>query len=246
MSAAIRQHFNHAAPTYAQHALWQYQQAQKLWEYSATQRYQGITLDIGSGTGWIAEQLYQAGTPVIALDNAKQMLAQQQMPTLCADMHAIPLAKHSIEQAFCGMTLQWSHDKLAALAEWRRVVAPQGTLFCSVLCKGTFATLHQAIATAGFCYPGNLFCTPEALLTTTQEAGWHVAHYEMFTDTLYFNSLNKLIMHLRLTGCVGHNQANHRGLITPNQWQQLTQAYEQQRTPQGLPLEFTGLRMRLI
>jgi len=243
--AATKQHFNAAAHTYEQYALWQYQQAQLLWDYSTATRGMGLTLDIGSGTGWIARRLVHAGIPVIAIDNAQHMLQQQHMPTLCADMHEIPLPNHSITQAFCGMTLQWSPDKFAALAEWRRVIQPQGVLFCSVLVIGTFASLHQAIKHAEFVYSGNQFISPDTLISTAQQAGWTVENDYTIVDTLYFESLRDIIIHLRLTGCISHNQPGYQGLTTPAHWQKLTIAYEQLRTPHGLPLEFIGLRMRL-
>ena len=245
MIPAIKQHFNAAADTYAHHAMWQYQQSQLLWDFSAQGRCHGLTLDIGSGTGWIAQRLQQAKIPVIALDHAQGMLTQQMISTLCADLHAIPLPDNSIDQAFCGMTLQWSADKRTALSEWRRIIRPQGPLFCSVLTTGTFATLHQAIAAGTFTYPGNQFIDADLLLIHAQQTGWHCMSQEVFSDTLYFHSLRDLITHLRLTGCISHNQAGHHGLVTPRQWQRLVTAYEALRTPQGLPLEFTGLRMRL-
>ena len=245
MIPAVKQHFNAAADTYAHHALWQYQQSRLLWDYSASERCYGLTLDIGSGTGWITQRLQQTGIPVIALDHAHCMLTQQMASTLCADMHAIPLPDNSIDQAFCGMTLQWSADKHAALSEWRRIIRPQGPLFCSVLTTGTFASLHQAITAGSFTYPGNQFIEANSLLMNAQQAGWCIISHEIFSDTLYFQSLRDLIAHLRLTGCISHNQAGHHGLVTPRQWQRLITAYDNLRTPRGLPLEFSGLRMRL-
>lgn len=245
MIPAIKQHFNIAAPTYTQHALWQHQQAQTLWDYSASTRCNTLTLDIGSGTGWIACRLIQANIPVIAIDQAQQMLQQQTLPTICADMHAIPLPDQSIGQVFCAMTLQWSSDPYAALAEWRRVMCPRGMLFCSVLTTGTFASLHQAISEAEFIYPGNQFTTADTLFSTAQQAGWQVQAYQSFTDTLYFDSLHDVITHLRLTGCISYNRSHAHGLITPRCWHRLISAYEALRTVQGLPLEFTGLHMRL-
>lgn len=96
-------------------------------------------LDVACGTGVVsrlaAEQVGQTGT-VAGLDVNPGMLAVARSvtpPHLSIDWHeagaeAIPLPDGSLDVVLCQMGLQFMADRVAALREMRRVLAPGGRL----------------------------------------------------------------------------------------------------------------------
>ncbi|HEX2863250.1 MAG TPA: class I SAM-dependent methyltransferase [Deinococcales bacterium] len=86
-----------------------------------------VALDVGTGSGLLAEALLQAGIPrVIGLDRSPVMLAELRaavpaVEPLQAPADAVPLADASVDLVLAGFVLHEVPDPLAALKEWRRL-----------------------------------------------------------------------------------------------------------------------------
>ena len=239
---AVRQSFNKAALTYQDHALWQHGQVQRLWHWCCSRLQHKMTIDIGCGSGGVLELLRAHKIPAIGVDGAEQVLLYKNTMAVCADMHHLPLATQSIGQIIAAMSLHWSYDLSLALSEWHRVITPDGRLIANTLLHGTFYSLRQALALSGYPYIGNQFPTQIELLSTLANTHWKHRRCQLYKHVEYFPTVNALMEHLKLTGCIGRNVAvNTTGLITPRQWQKFVDAYEKHRTRLGLPLEFVGL-----
>lgn len=94
-------------------------------------------LDVGTGTGTAARLAGGEGRRIIGIDAAPGMLeiARNQVPTATfveADFTAIPLADASVDVVIAVHALLFAADRVATLAEWRRVTVPGGRLSLSV------------------------------------------------------------------------------------------------------------------
>ncbi len=93
-------------------------------------------LDIGGGSGELAEVMARAGHTVTLLDSAQPMLdeAQARMPTLrcvCAEavtQHAAPLSDMTFDVITCHSVIEFVDDPPALLAQCRAWLRPHGLL----------------------------------------------------------------------------------------------------------------------
>lgn len=119
--------------------------AQALAELSALQRGETV-LDVGCGTGtaarYAAEHVGCSGR-VIGVDvNAGMIEVAQSLPVVQGatiewyeqNAYHLPLPDQSVDVTLCSQTLQFLHDRPAALAEMRRVLKPDGRLAVSLWC----------------------------------------------------------------------------------------------------------------
>jgi ubiquinone/menaquinone biosynthesis C-methylase UbiE len=95
-------------------------------------------LDLGTGTGALAQELATAGCDVIAVDHSPRMLAAAREKLDAAgltnvelregDATALPLLGGEVDAAFAHMVLQYLASPAEALAELARVAKPGGTV----------------------------------------------------------------------------------------------------------------------
>lgn len=104
-------------------------------------------LDIGCGTGILTARLQQEATAevVYGCDLSAGMLAQatarRVAPLLRADAQRLPLADESVDAVVSTESFHWFPDPSAALAEFRRVLTPDGRV---VLCLVNVRTAAAA------------------------------------------------------------------------------------------------------
>ncbi|HEU4429647.1 MAG TPA: metalloregulator ArsR/SmtB family transcription factor [Myxococcota bacterium] len=95
-------------------------------------------LDLGTGTGALAQELAAAGCDVIAVDHSPRMLAAAREKLAAAgassvelrtgDAAELPLADAEVDAAFAHMVLQYLPSPPDAIAEMARVTKPGGTV----------------------------------------------------------------------------------------------------------------------
>src|SRR3954453_16604187 len=99
-----------------------------------------VVLDVGCGTGWYAAGLRRgcrdlAGLTVIGADLSAGMLASARAagaePLLQADAERLPLAAASVDVVVTRGVLHHLPSPQAALAEWKRVLKPDGAVVMS-------------------------------------------------------------------------------------------------------------------
>lgn len=95
----------------------------------------GVIVDIGCGTGRVAEQLIRAGNKVIAVDHSMGMLQKtvDKIPSLAlvpvyADVRKLPLCPGSCDGVVCSGVLHHIPDWPVVLWEITRVLRPGGRL----------------------------------------------------------------------------------------------------------------------
>jgi ArsR family transcriptional regulator len=95
-------------------------------------------LDLGTGTGTLAQELAAAGCDVIAVDHSPRMLdaareklaaaGAERVELRAGDASALPLADAEVDAAFAHMVLQYLAAPAEAIAEMARVVRPGGSV----------------------------------------------------------------------------------------------------------------------
>jgi ubiquinone/menaquinone biosynthesis C-methylase UbiE len=92
-------------------------------------------VDAGSGTGAAADALSSCGARVVATDLSVDMLAwnsTSRPPSAVADICALPLADHSVDDAVAAFVLNHLSDPAAGFSELVRVTRPKGALLAAV------------------------------------------------------------------------------------------------------------------
>ena len=111
-------------------------------------------LDLGCGTGQLADRLQRElrGTRVVGCDFSAGMLAQaarrsRRVRWVRGDAQRLPFANGSFDVVTTTEAFHWFPDQRRALAECRRVLAPNGRLLLAAA-SPPFAALADAAAAA--------------------------------------------------------------------------------------------------
>lgn len=96
----------------------------------------GVALDAACGTGRHSTYLASLGHTVIGVDTSRQMLevARNRVPAgefYEADVHEVPLEEDSVDLVVCGLAVMHVPDLGRVLAEFARVLRPDGHLVLS-------------------------------------------------------------------------------------------------------------------
>ena len=137
-------------------------------------------LDVGTGTGTAARLAIGDGRRVVGLDAARGMLeiARQEVngvEFVEADFTDLPMADGSIDIVIAAHALLFSDDRVAALLEWRRVVAPGGRISLSVPGPNDVVpatVLHRVFDQYGIIWGNNDYPTMAELRNWATQAGW--------------------------------------------------------------------------
>ncbi|MDR2213714.1 MAG: methyltransferase domain-containing protein, partial [Pseudomonadales bacterium] len=129
----IAQAFGNAAAGYDAHAALQREVAQALCELTPANRAPRAMLDLGCGTGYCAQYLYERfpSATLYALDLALPMLQrtrslQTSAQLVCADAAALPFGARSLDLLCSSLALQWCAEPAHVFAEVARVLRPGG------------------------------------------------------------------------------------------------------------------------
>ena len=243
----LRFNFGRAAVGYAEVAVLQREVESRLLEQLDVleARVPACVLDVGSGPGR-ASTLMKGRWPkseVIALDIALPMLRQVRGPRfwrpvrkLCAEATQLPLAEGSVDLLFSNLCLQWVPDLPGALAEFRRVLRPDGLLLFSSFGPGTLIELREAYIAAGERYPPlSPFAAIQQVGDALIAAGFRNPVLQREKFTLTYPDVMALLRELRAIGAGDARQQRPRGLGGRGRQARMVDAYEQQRRDGKLP-----------
>ena len=96
-----------------------------------------VVIDMGCATGKLSQLLahHYPNAFVLGIDFTQAMLEHAKLALktekncwVCADVNTLPLAKHSVDLVFANCILPWQKNIKSLLAEWRRVLRPEGVL----------------------------------------------------------------------------------------------------------------------
>ena len=176
-----------------------------------------VILDAGSGPPRPGLGKRYPRARVIALDFALPMLRPRgfftglfHMPAqaICADMERLPLADASVDFVWSSMALHWLGEPLAAFAEFRRVLAPDGLLMFSTLGPDSLKELRAAAGAARV----HAFIDMHDLGDMLLAAGFSAPVMDMELITLAYAGSEKMLSDLRASGQTSARADRPRGL----------------------------------
>jgi len=127
---------------------------------------------------------------------------------VCGSLERLPLASGSVQFLWSNMALHWSPDPRAALAEFQRVLAPEGLLMFSTLGPDTLLELRAAAGDAHV----HRFTDMHDLGDWLVGAGFSAPVMDMEKLTLTYGDVPALIAELRAAGQVNARADRPRGL----------------------------------
>lgn len=219
MIRQIARDFSASAPIYEEEAHLQRRVLAEL----AAEPGRGRVADLGCGTGALA--LHWPEAEILGLDIAEGMcrVARARMPTVVADIQALPLASESVEGVISSLALQWVERPEDFFAEAFRVTRPEGWLRLATLLPGTVGELDRAYRQCNLPSPVLDFAPKQRLQEAMIAAGWKSVREREAPMPTHHADLRDLLMHLKTLGA-RHKQ--RRGMRSPGDWRRLQAAYD--------------------
>ena len=242
----LQHSFGRAAAGYAEVAMLQRESESRLLEQLEVleARVPARVLDVGSGPGRASGVMKGRwpGSEVVAMDIALPMLGQVPKHTrfwrpvrrVCAEAAKLPFADGSFDLIFSNMCLQWVPDLPVALAEFRRVLRPQGLLLFTSFGPDTLLELREAYLAAGEAHPPlSPFAAIQQVGDALISSGFRNPVLERENFRLTYPDAMALLRELRAIGAGDARNGRRRGLGGRSRQSRMIAAYETQRDSDG-------------
>ena len=226
----IAHSFGKAAARYDQYAHVQRQVAQDLVAFCPTFGPSERVLDLGCGTGFVAQMLAGQGSELLMADLALPMvrLARGKLPAaavLVADAEALPLASASLNAIVSSLTLQWCQNLTDVAREAARVLRPGGQLVFATLGPSTLWELKSAWQALDQFTHVNHFQSATEIRAALESAGLRVLGLESYSLVVHYAELVHLLQELKGLGAHNMNTGSKPGLTGAKQLHALAQSY---------------------
>jgi malonyl-CoA O-methyltransferase len=207
-----------------------------------------VAVDLGCGTGQGARALkdrYRSAL-VIGLDPALGMLRETRrrsgwlrpLQRVCGDVFQLPFGDGTVSLMFSNLMLQWCDDLDTALAEIRRVLAPDGFFAFSTFGPDTLRELRAAWAAADGGTHVSGFRDMHDIGDALSRAGLSEPVLDVERLTVVYPEVAAITRDLKVIGAHNATAARARGLTGKGRWRIMTAAYEQQRQAGMLPATY--------
>jgi malonyl-CoA O-methyltransferase len=205
-------------------------------------------LDLGAGTcqGSLALHRRFARARVIALDIAPGMLRASPRPgwprrrfeRVCADAYALPLASRSVDLVYSNLMLQWCDRPELVFRELARVLKPGAPFVFTSFGPDTLKQLRLAWESVDQGIHVSQFPDMPQLGAALMHAGLAEPVMDVEPHQLLYPDARALMRELQCIGARNAASGRARGLTGRDRLQRMIAAYEQWRTPAGLPATF--------
>jgi malonyl-CoA O-methyltransferase len=235
---ALKHTFGQAAAHYDAHAELQREVrehcimlAKHYWSRGAS------VLDVGCGTGAVADESKSFGWNITGADVAPGMcaLAAKHHAVINASAEALPFVDESVDGVFSSLMLQWMNDPSRALGEIARVLKPGAHAVLSTFAEGTLFELEQAFRAVDDAPHVSRFLAPHRFLELAEAAEFSLTFAQQVRVVEYYHDAVALMRRLQAIGATNKDKNRRRGLMTSRQFAALEKAYEPFRQPEGLP-----------
>jgi malonyl-CoA O-methyltransferase len=207
-----------------------------------------IIVDMGSGTGALAEKLAKRykKSHMIAADFAHGMLLKarqrgtlwRKMRCLCADAERLPLATGSIDLLISNAMLQWSNHPEVIFSEWIRVIKPGGLLLFTTFGEGTLKELQQAWADVDRHNHVSRFADMHDLGDALVGGGWESPVMDIDRFTLTYEDVRSLMLDIKGLGASHAATDRLKGLTGKGRMQAMIDSYDSYRTNGLIPASY--------
>lgn len=151
---------------------------------------------------------------------------------ICADLATVPLPAEQTHLIWSNMALHWHAQPHHVLAEWRRLLRPDGVVMFSCLGPATFKELRQALTSADLHTATPPFVDMHDFGDLLIESGFADPVMDQEILTLTYRTPEKLLEDLWHLGGNPH-PARRQGLTGRGWLKRLKEALEKQRTLDG-------------
>ncbi|HKY70267.1 MAG TPA: malonyl-ACP O-methyltransferase BioC [Gammaproteobacteria bacterium] len=241
----VAKHFRKAAQNYDHHAILQKEIGHRLLSKLALLKEPpSRIIDIGAGTGQHTQSIQQAfpHATLIGLDIALNMMQKAKNTVcslhdspswICANTFALPFPTHTFDLIFSNATLQWCLPLHLALAEWQRILRPKCPIFFSTFGPQTLKELQSSWQAVSKKAHTNIFLSLQEVSEALHKAGFQDIVLEREEITITYANVKGLLQDLKGVGSHNNHPYKSQGLITPNAWQGMLQAYQTLALPDG-------------
>ncbi len=155
-------------------------------------------LDLGSGTGFIADIL---GQKIIQTDIAMGMCRKSHKisPTICADMETLPFKNNSFDAVLSSSSVQWANIQLA-LKEACRVLDKNGCFIFSTFGYYTLADIRSTFKLANVENKIHEFLSRAEMENIISESGMKIESFDTEHLSGEFNSISDLLWSIKEIG----------------------------------------------
>lgn len=243
----VADHFSRAAKTYDSAAMLQRMVAQRVMLNLPSDIEMTRILDLGSGTGRQTAELKPRylGAQVVGMDMAMGMLqhARRHLPynpfSWCSgNIDALPFADSCFDLVFSSLAIQWCESLSSALREVQRVLTPGGHFVFSTLAAGSLMELSQAWRHVDNYNHVNQYDPFDTQLQQVIASGFKSDIFKQQTTVLHYSDASFLLKELRALGVNTVTKNASLGLMTRSRLLAFRDAYENLRSPNGLPLTY--------
>jgi malonyl-CoA O-methyltransferase len=157
---------------------------------------------------------------------------------VCGDVFQLPFADGTASLVFSNLMLQWCDDLDAALAEIRRVLAPDGFLAFSTFGPDTLRELRESWAAADGGTHVSGFRDMHDIGDALSRAGLSEPVLDVERLQMVYPDVASITRDLKVIGAHNATAARARGLTGKGRWRAMTAAYERQRRDGLLPATY--------
>ncbi len=190
----------------------------------------GLWVDLGSGTGFLANELERLNhnQTVTRIDSSPEMLKQHpsNSETILFDLNlGLPKLSHPPQLIASSFVLHWLHKPEEKLREWFSALAPGGWLAIAIPVKGCFPEWHKAANKADVICTAMSFPSKDSIIKVIKNEHIQLQKLESFTEkSPRITSLLKKFVH------IGAHSSPQQSLKV-KEWRKLTNAWKiSQRT----------------
>ncbi|NOY66994.1 MAG: malonyl-ACP O-methyltransferase BioC [Gammaproteobacteria bacterium] len=240
----VRRSFDKAASTYDDSAILQREVVSRILERLDFIKLEpGVILDVGAGTGYIAQGLsvrYKKAK-IIELDLSLAMLQQRNKHSpwykrflkssrlVCGDAENLPVADNSVDMLFSSLTIQWCNDLQHTLKEFMRVLKPGGLLMFSTFGPDTLKELRDSWAKVDQAAHVSPFLDMHDIGDMLLHARLAEPVMDVETFTLTYDNVTSLVNDLRAIGATNASHERQKGLTAKSDYRAMLAAYESWR-----------------
>lgn len=187
------------------------------------------------GVDFASAALLAARRAESLVQRARRLLSGSARFPVCADFSQLPIRAGCIDLVWSNLAIAWAPDPLAALREFRRVLATGGLLMFSSYGPDTLKELKVAFAAGSRVSHVHSFADMHDVGDMLVSSGFAEPVMDMETITLTYPDVALLARDLKVSGQTCAVRDRNHGLLGRTAWRRMLEAYERARQGGKLP-----------